>query len=120
VLIPLLFGDAYSEAVPVAQVMLLVVPIVYATGPLLVIAYSHGRERSFLVPFLLISLGGTVAIVAGQAVGGATLAAAGYVGRSASILVVVGVVTHIAWRRHVVAESMNDVPAPRPASVQTL
>ena len=120
VLIPLLFGDAYTDAVPVAQVMLLVVPIVYATGPLLVIAYSHERERAFLVPFLLISLGGTAAIVAGQVVGGATLAAAGYVGRSAAILVVVAVVTHVAWRRHVVASSVDSAPQSAPATIQTL
>jgi O-antigen/teichoic acid export membrane protein len=119
-LIPLVFGDAYDEAVPVTRVMLLTVPIVYATGPLLVIAYSHGRERSFPVPFLLISLGGTAAIIAGQAIGGATLAAAGYVGRSASVLVVVAVVTYIAWRRQIVADGSDDLPTPRPASVQPL
>ena len=121
VLIPLVFGSSYDGAVPVTQVMLLVVPIVYATSSLLVIAYSHGRERSFPVPFLLISLSGTAAIVAGQALGGATLAAVGYVGRSAAIFVVVAVVSHAAWRRQVVAQSIDEVTTTgRPASVQTL
>jgi len=120
VLIPLLFGDAYREAVPVARVMLLIVPIVYATSPLMVIAYSHGRERSFVVPFLLLSLGGTLAIVAGHAAGGATLAAAGYVGRSGLVLVVVGAVAYIAWRRHVAADATGELSATRPASAQTL
>ena len=117
-LIPLLFGDAYDDAVPVVQVMLLTVPIVYATSPLLVIAYSHGRERSFLVPFLLISLGGTAAIVVGEALGGASFAAAGYVARSASVLVVVAVVAYGAWRRQVPAETADDLNPRSAASVQ--
>jgi O-antigen/teichoic acid export membrane protein len=99
-LVPLLFGDAYEDAVPVAQIMLLVVPIVYATSPLLVIAYSHGRERALLLPTIGLSLAGTVAIVAGQVLRGAELAAAGYVARSALFLVVVGSVAVVAWRRH--------------------
>jgi len=99
VLVPLLFGHDYQDAVPVTQVMLLVVPVVYATSPLLVIAYSHGRERSLLVPIVVLSLAGTLAIVAGQAAGGATLAAAGYVARSLLFLVVIGAVAFVAWRR---------------------
>ena len=38
-------GSEYEDAVPVVQVMLLGIPFVYATGPLLVIAYTHRRER---------------------------------------------------------------------------
>lgn len=111
-LIPLLFGDSYREAVAVSQVMLLVVPIVYATSPLLVIAYSHGRERSFLAPFVILSLGGTLAIVAGQVAGGATLAAVGYVARSGLFLVVVGSVAFVAWRRHLETSPPVDASAP--------
>jgi O-antigen/teichoic acid export membrane protein len=119
ILIPLLFGDAYREAVPVTRVMLLIVPLVYATSPLLVIAYSHGRERSLLAPIIVISLAGTVAIVVGQAVGGATMAAAGYVARSALFLVVVGTVALIAWRRHTMTAAASDLSSPPLASVQT-
>jgi len=109
-LIPLLFGEAYDDAVPVVQVMLLVVPIVYATSPLLVIAYTHGRERTLLLPILCLSLAGTVAIVAGQLAGGPTLAAAGYVARSALFLVVVGSVALVAWREHTRTGSADDAP----------
>lgn len=97
-LIPLLFGNAYREAVPVAQVMLLILPFVYATSPLLVVAYSHGRERSLLGPILALSLAGTGAIVAGEALGGAKLAAAGFVLRSVLFFLVVGAVV-LALRR---------------------
>jgi O-antigen/teichoic acid export membrane protein len=118
-LIPLLFGETYREAVPVSQVMLLVVPIAYATSPLLVIAYSHGRERSLLVPFVLLSLGGTVAIIVGQAVGGATLAAVGYVARSALFLIVIGSVAFVAWRRHLETVPTDEVAAPSRVSAHT-
>jgi hypothetical protein len=99
-------------------VMLLIVPLVYATSPLLVIAYSHGRERSLLAPIIVISLAGTVAIVVGQAVGGATMAAAGYVARSALFFVVVGTVALIAWRHHTTTAAANDLSSPPLASVQ--
>jgi len=120
ILVPLLFGDAYEEAVPVAQVMLLIVPIVYATSPLLVIAYSHGRERSLLAPTIAVSLAGTVAIVVGQALGGPKLAAAGYVARSMLFLVVVGSVALVAWRRHTSSAALEaDVPTTSRITAQT-
>jgi O-antigen/teichoic acid export membrane protein len=100
VLVPLLFGDVYEDAVPVVQVMLLSVPIVFTTSPLLVIAYSHRKERSLLVPMLGVSLVGTVAIVLGEAAGGAVFAGAGYVARFALFLVVVASVSFMAWREH--------------------
>jgi O-antigen/teichoic acid export membrane protein len=117
-LIPLLFGDAYEESVPVAQIMLLVVPLIYTASPLLVIAYSHGRERSLLVPILALSLAGTVAIVVGQMVGGPTLAAAGYVARSALFLAVIGVVAFVAWRRHTASTTADEVASPGQVSAQ--
>ncbi|MGH3134084.1 MAG: oligosaccharide flippase family protein [Gaiellaceae bacterium] len=98
-LIPLLFGSAYRDAVPVAQVMLLALPIVYAASPLLVVAYSHGRERSLIGPILATSLAGTAMIIVGEALGGTTLAAAGLVLRSFLFLLVVGTVAFAAWRR---------------------
>jgi O-antigen/teichoic acid export membrane protein len=88
-LIPLLFGEAYREAVPIAQVMLLVLPFFYATEPLLVYAYSNGRERSVVVATLGLSVIGSATIVLGQLAGGASYAAAGYVVRS--VLLFVGV-----------------------------
>ena len=117
-LVPLVFGDAYRDSVEVVQVMLLVVPFVYATSTLLVVAYSHGYERSLLLPGLVISLGGTIAIVVGQVVGGPTLAAAGFVGRSALFLLVVGTFASLAWRRHSVMSRAGEPPAPSPTAAQ--
>ncbi len=60
VLIPLAVRRRVRGGGSCRQVMLLVVPIVYATSPLLVIAYSHGRERSLpLAGPAVLSLGGT-------------------------------------------------------------
>jgi O-antigen/teichoic acid export membrane protein len=108
-LIPLVFGEPYRDSVAVVQIMLLVVPLVYATSTLLVVAYSHGHERSLLVPGLAISFGGTLAIVVGQAVGGPTVAAVGFVARSALFLLVVGTVALVAWRRHSAAPNTGDM-----------
>ena len=118
ILVPLVFGEAYGDAVSVVQVMLLSVPLVYATSPLLVIAYSHGRERSLLIPTVGTSLAGTLAIVVGQAAGGPVLAGAGFVARFGLFLLVVGVVAHIAWRRHTVNDDPG-VPASRRVSAQS-
>ncbi len=99
-LIPMLFGASYRDAVSVVQVMLLVVPLVYATSPLLVLAYSYGQERSLLKPGLALSFLGTLGIVMGQAAGGADLVAIGFVARSGLFLALVGTVAIVAWRRH--------------------
>ena len=117
-LIPWLFGAAYDDAVPVAQVMLLMLPLVYAASPLLVVAYSHGWERSLQLPVLVLSLAGTFAIVIGQTVGGATFAALGFVARSALFLLVIGIVSLIAWRRHTATADLGDLPAARRVSAQ--
>lgn len=118
-IVPLLFGEAYEDAVPVAQVMLLIIPLVYATSPLLVIAYSHGRERSLQLPILALSLAGTVAIIVGQALGGAQAAAVGFVVRSALFLVVIGTVAFVAWRRHIAVEGPADIQARPRVSTET-
>lgn len=97
-LIPALFGSEYREAVPVAQVMLFSLPLVFTSSTLLVVAYSHGRERALLLPVIAVSLAGTVAIVAGQMTGGASLAAGGYVVRQALFLVAIAVVVAAALR----------------------
>jgi O-antigen/teichoic acid export membrane protein len=77
-LVPLIFGSAYDEAVDVVQVMLLVIPFVYGSNAMLAQLYTAGQERSILVVSLGMSALGTVAIVAGQLVVGATGAAGGY------------------------------------------
>ena len=115
VLVPLVFGEAYDPAVPVVQVMLLSVPLVYATSPLLVVAYSHGRERALLAPTIAVSLLGTLAIAVGQVVGGPVLAGAGFALRFGLFLLVVGFVAHVAWRRHT-ANIELAIPTPGPAS----
>lgn len=118
-LIPWLFGAAYEDAVPVAQVMLLMLPLVYAASPLLVVAYSYGWERSLQLPVLVLSLAGTVAIVIGQAAGGATFAAVGFVARSALFLLVIGTVSFIAWRRHTAVADLGDLPTAHRVSAQS-
>jgi O-antigen/teichoic acid export membrane protein len=85
-LVPLIFGDDYEDAVPVTQVMLLVLPLAYAASPLLVFAYSQGRERTVVLVTIALSLVGTLAVAVGQAAGGAQLAALGVVVRSALFL----------------------------------
>jgi O-antigen/teichoic acid export membrane protein len=77
-LVPLIFGSAYDEAVDVVRVMLLAIPFVYGSNAMLAQLYTAGRERSILVVSLGMSALGTVAIVAGQLVVGATGAAGGY------------------------------------------
>jgi O-antigen/teichoic acid export membrane protein len=77
-LVPLIFGSAYDEAVDVVQVMLLAIPFVYGSNAMLAQLYTAGQERSILVVSLGMSALGTVAIVAGQLVVGATGAAGGY------------------------------------------
>jgi O-antigen/teichoic acid export membrane protein len=88
--VPLLFGDAYEDAVPVTQIMLLALPLVYATSPLLVSAFSSGVERRLVVPVLALSLLGSLGIVAGELLAGAEGAAVGLVARSALFLFFIG------------------------------
>ena len=86
----MLFGSAYDDSVPVAQIMLFLLPIVYATSPLLVSAYSSGVERRLVVPTLAIALFGSVAILVGQWLGGPEGAAGGLLLRSLLFLLFVG------------------------------
>lgn len=99
VLIPGLFGNAYRESVPVAQIMLLALPFVFASSTLLVVAYSHGRERSLLAPVVGISLAGTAAIALGQVLGGPSLAAGGFVLRQVLFLTAIGIIALRILRR---------------------
>ena len=79
VIVPAVFGPRYVDAVPVVQLMLFVLPFVYASNTLLVHAYSSGRERQLLAVTLTVSIVGTGAIVGGVLWHGALGAAAGFV-----------------------------------------
>jgi O-antigen/teichoic acid export membrane protein len=85
-LVPLIFGPAYDDAVEVVQVMLLAIPFVYGSNVMLAHLYTGRRERSVLVATLAISALGTVTIVAGQLAFGPTGAAGGYLIRQVLFL----------------------------------
>jgi O-antigen/teichoic acid export membrane protein len=111
VVIPLLFGAEYDEAVPVAQVMLLVLPLIYATSPLLASAYSSGAERTLVIPALVLSLIGSCAIIVGGLVAGARGAGAGILVRSMLFLLFIGFVAHSQHAaRHADARSLSAEP----------
>lgn len=83
-LVPLLFGETYRPAIPVVQVMLLALPFVYASNPLIAQVYSTRREgRRLMLALAAVSVAGTGAVVAGQALVGPIAAAGGYVLRQA-------------------------------------
>jgi O-antigen/teichoic acid export membrane protein len=100
-LVPLIFGNAYDEAVDVVQVMLLAIPFVYGSNAMLAQLYTAGRERGILVVTLVMSGLGTVAIVAGQLVVGATGAAGGYLLRQilllAGLVAIAGIPALTTW-----------------------
>jgi peptidoglycan/LPS O-acetylase OafA/YrhL len=94
--------------------MLLVLPLGYAVSPLLVFAYSQGRERTVVLATITLSLVGTVAIAVGQAVGGAELAAVGSVVRAALFLGGIAVVG-LKVRRQPDGASPMHPPSPESA-----
>ena len=84
VLVPSLFGEAYTAAVPIVQIMVFVIPFVYVGNPLLAYVYSVRREgRRLTAALAAVSLLGTMAIVLGQVFVGPVAAAGGYVFRHA-------------------------------------
>ena len=85
-LVPWIFGEQYRSSIAVVQVMLFVLPFVYASNPLLAHLYIAGREHTVLRLTIIASLLGTVAIVAGQLISGPVLASAGLVLRQVVIL----------------------------------
>jgi O-antigen/teichoic acid export membrane protein len=114
-LVPLLFGGQYRDAVPTVQVMLISMPLVYASTPLLVYAYTNHRERTIVRATVGISLLGTAGIAVGQSVDGVTLAAGGYVLRQ---LLFVGALIFVAARTRSVSERVTEEeaePANRPS-----
>jgi O-antigen/teichoic acid export membrane protein len=92
-LIPALFGDAYSDAVPVVQIMLIGIPLTYASAILMVGLFSLGRERTVIVVLIPTLLVGSVVVVAGQLTVGVEGAAAGYAFRFALALAALLLVT---------------------------
>jgi O-antigen/teichoic acid export membrane protein len=96
--VPALFGTDYRSAVRVVQVMLLVLPFVYASSPLLTQLYASGRERSVLAATISVSCIGTVTIVAGQLALGPLGAATGYLIRQILLLLALIVVPLVPLR----------------------
>jgi O-antigen/teichoic acid export membrane protein len=97
-LVPLVFGEKYHPAVSAVRVLLLSLPFVFASAPLLVHGYSRGREKAIVVATLGVSLLGTGALLTGQAAGGVTLAAGGYVLRQLLFVLVLACVGLFADR----------------------
>jgi O-antigen/teichoic acid export membrane protein len=81
--VPFVFGDAYDDAVPVVQLMLFVLPFIYANNPLLAHVYTRGEERRVLVVTAVAAVLGTGLILLGQIIVGPEGAACGYVIRQA-------------------------------------
>jgi O-antigen/teichoic acid export membrane protein len=79
VLVPLVFGHQYSDAVVVVQLMLFILPFLYGSNPILTYTYARGSERQVQLVTFIASLLGTAAIIAGLLMFGAVGAAAGYV-----------------------------------------
>ena len=86
VLVPWIFGEQYRSSIAVVQVMLFVLPFIYASNPLLAHLYIGGHERVVLSVTIAASLLGTIGIVAGQLLSGPALAATGLVLRQVVIL----------------------------------
>jgi O-antigen/teichoic acid export membrane protein len=78
IVIPVLFGDAYSNAVPVVQIMLIGIPLCYASAILMVGLFSLHEERAVVVALIPTLLVGSVVVVAGQLTVGVEGAAAGF------------------------------------------
>jgi O-antigen/teichoic acid export membrane protein len=86
--IPALFGDAYSSSVTVVQIMLIGVPLSYASGVLMVGLFSLRQERAVIVTLTPTLLVGSILVVVGQLTVGVEGAAAGYAFRFALQLIV--------------------------------
>jgi O-antigen/teichoic acid export membrane protein len=78
-LVPFLFGEKYVDAVPAVRVFSLTLPLVFASGPLRVFAFSRYREGRVVAVVFIASIAGTAAIVTGQWAYGVVAAAGGYV-----------------------------------------
>jgi O-antigen/teichoic acid export membrane protein len=99
IVVPAAFGHQYANAVAVIQLMVFVVPFVYASNPLLAHLYTSGKEREVLVATITVSLLGTGVVIGGQVSIGPTGAAVGYVLRQALFTLTLSGVTIRAARR---------------------
>jgi O-antigen/teichoic acid export membrane protein len=97
-LVPLVFGQQYTDAVPAVRVVLLALPILFAIDPLRVFAFSQRQERRLASAALATSLLGTVGIVTGQVAFGVVAAAGAYVGRQLLFLVALAWISARAGR----------------------
>ncbi|MCH7811398.1 MAG: oligosaccharide flippase family protein [Chloroflexi bacterium] len=82
-LVPAIFGEAFAEAVPTVQVMLLILPFNFFASGIIAWLYSSGLERRVLLVTAVGGIAGTGAIVAGHALAGAAGAGGGYLFRQA-------------------------------------
>ena len=79
---PLVFGSDYTPAIPVVQVMLVAVPLIFAANPLLTHLYTARLEhRALSLAIGGLSCLGTILVVGGQILVGPVGAAGGYVAR---------------------------------------
>jgi O-antigen/teichoic acid export membrane protein len=94
-LVPLIFGDKYEDSVTTVQIMLGVLPFVFAGGALVATLYSLRRELRVAVTAGPAVVVGLIAVIAGQLAFGPEGAAAGYLARQ--ILIVVGLTIQLLW-----------------------
>jgi O-antigen/teichoic acid export membrane protein len=78
-LLPLIFGAKYQAAVPVLEIMLIAVPLVFYANGLMVVVYSGLREGELTRLTIPSAVIGSGAVLAGQIVWGTEGAAAGLV-----------------------------------------
>jgi O-antigen/teichoic acid export membrane protein len=90
VVVPLIFGHQYSDAVVVVQLMLFILPFLYGSNPILTYTYARGSEREVQLVTFIASLLGTAAIITGLLMFGAVGAAAGYVLRHVFFTITLG------------------------------
>jgi O-antigen/teichoic acid export membrane protein len=93
-LVPALFGDRFSGAVDVVQLMLLGVPFYFATSMLMAGLFSAGHERSVVRVLLPSTIFGTGCVILGQLTEGVRGAAIGYACRPVLQLVALSA---LAW-----------------------
>jgi len=115
-LVPFLFGEKYVDAVPAVRVFSLTLPLVFASGPLRVFAFSRYREGRVVAVVFIASIAGTAAIVTGQWAYGVVAAAGGYVLRHVFFLA--GLVWICARARE--AGSRSEAAQVRAAAVEVV
>jgi O-antigen/teichoic acid export membrane protein len=88
-LVPFIFGSKYTHAVLVVQVMIVVIPFVFAANPRITHIYTARLEHHALgIALAAVSFVGSAAIVAGQVLVGPVAAAGGFLSRSVLVVAV--------------------------------